>query len=210
MPRSSVPWPALTTRIGRVIDTPRKLPHQQRSRETVDVLLEAAAQVFEAEGLDATTNRIAERAGYSVGTLYQYFPNKRALLYVLAERHLDEAEARLTALFARLAESQADWEHTVRAFAEEVVLLHQDRPVLHEVMHAHAPRVPEGVRRLQELHRTVAEGLTAHLRRCGRGGSDPERTAALLVHTADAQLHGVLLGKDDAAEALTRSLLALA
>ena len=55
-------------------------------------LLEAAAQVFRAEGYGATTNRIAERAGVSIGTLYEYFPNKEALLLALAERHVEEAE----------------------------------------------------------------------------------------------------------------------
>lgn len=173
------------------------------------MLLEAAAQVFEAEGLDATTNRIAERAGYSVGTLYQYFPNKRALLYVLAERHMAEAAERLHAVSARLAQSGASWEQTARAFAAETVALHRERPVLHAVLHAHTPRAPEGVQRLAELHRTITGELAGHLRRCGRGGADPERTAALLVHTADAQMHGVLLGTEDAAEALARALLAL-
>jgi AcrR family transcriptional regulator len=71
----------------------------------VDVVLEAAAQVFEREGLAATTNRIADRAGVSIGTLYQYFPHKRALLLELAERHVAAAQARLDAEFARLREA---------------------------------------------------------------------------------------------------------
>jgi len=58
----------------------------------VSYLLEAAAQVFRAEGYGATTNRIAARAGVSIGTLYEYFPNKEALLLALAERHVEEAE----------------------------------------------------------------------------------------------------------------------
>lgn len=189
------------------MDTPRKRPRQQRSRETVEVLLEAAAQVFQAEGLQATTNRIAERSGYSVGTLYQYFPNKRALLHSLAERHVIDAGRRLTAVSERVRD--AGWEETVRAFAAEVVALHRERPVLHAVLHAYAPRTPEGVRLLAELHEGLARELAEHLRRCGRGGTDPRRRALLLVHTADAQLHGVLLGQEDAEEELTRSLLAL-
>ena len=56
---------------------PRKPPIQRRSRQTVEELLQAAAQVFEELGYAAaTTNRIADRAGVSIGTLYQYFPNR--------------------------------------------------------------------------------------------------------------------------------------
>lgn len=73
----------------------RRRPSQQRSRETVEWIVEAAARVFEREGLDATTNRIAEEAGVSIGSLYQYFPDKHALLDELAIRHLEEGEAAL-------------------------------------------------------------------------------------------------------------------
>lgn len=78
-------------REGRPI-VPRRRPLQARSRDKVSYLLEAAAQVFRAEGYGATTNRIAARAGVSIGTLYEYFPNKEALLLALAERHVEEAE----------------------------------------------------------------------------------------------------------------------
>lgn len=62
----------------------RKRPSQARSVETVRVLLEAAAQVLEQGGLDGlTTNAVAARAGVSIGSLYQYFPNKQALLATL-------------------------------------------------------------------------------------------------------------------------------
>ena len=77
--------------------TPRRRPSQARSRSKVEYLLEAAAQVFRAEGYSATTNRIAERAGVSIGTLYEYFPNKEALLLALADRHVTEAERGITA-----------------------------------------------------------------------------------------------------------------
>ncbi|MET0385937.1 MAG: helix-turn-helix domain-containing protein [Polyangiales bacterium] len=71
---------------------PRKRPVQARSKRTVAWIVEGAARVFRAEGFAATTNRIAEQAGVGIGTLYEYFPNKEALLYALAERHVEEAE----------------------------------------------------------------------------------------------------------------------
>ena len=68
---------------------PRKKPSQTRSKEMVDAIIEAAARVFSAEGFEtATTNGIAARAGVSVGSLYQYFPNKISLLIAVKERHV--------------------------------------------------------------------------------------------------------------------------
>lgn len=63
-------------------------------------MLEAAARVFKREGFAATTNRIATAAGVSIGTLYEYFPNKQALLLALAERHVELAEAEIRAAAA--------------------------------------------------------------------------------------------------------------
>lgn len=68
---------------------PRKQPRQKRSAATVDIVFEATIQVLLAEGAQRlTTTRVAERAGVSVGTLYQYFPNKQSLLYAVLDRHL--------------------------------------------------------------------------------------------------------------------------
>jgi len=68
---------------------PRKKPQQRRSRVTIDTLFEATIQVLLANGLDkVTTIQIADRAGVSVGSLYQYFPNKNALLAAIVKRHV--------------------------------------------------------------------------------------------------------------------------
>jgi len=84
--------------------TPRKSPSQDRARATVCALLQAAAQVLEAEGEEGlTTNKIAERAGVSIGTLYQYFPNKESLLMGLVRAH---QEALHTAIVGQLARHQ--------------------------------------------------------------------------------------------------------
>ena len=65
---------------------PRKRPQQERSRITVEAVLEAAAQVLERDGYaDLTTTAVAERAGVSIGTLYQYFPDKDAVIAGLVE-----------------------------------------------------------------------------------------------------------------------------
>src|SRR5262245_9490004 len=72
---------------------PRKHASQQRSRATVDALIEATARILVKEGFDsASTNRIAEQAGVSVGSLYQYFPSKEALVAAVIQRHQQELQ----------------------------------------------------------------------------------------------------------------------
>lgn len=78
-------------RAAAAVLDPRKTPVQARSAVTVDAILAATVQVLLAAGHGRlTTTRVAARAGVSVGTLYQYFPNKQALLRAVLERHLGE------------------------------------------------------------------------------------------------------------------------
>jgi AcrR family transcriptional regulator len=71
--------------------TPRKQPKQERSQATVEAILTATTHILIKEGYDQfNTNRVAELAGVSIGSLYQYFPNKEALLFALAEDHANE------------------------------------------------------------------------------------------------------------------------
>ena len=86
----------------------RKTPRQRRSRETVDVILTAAARIFSEYGWRAaTTNRVAEAAGVSVGSLYQYFPGKLALLAALKERFVAHLIIRLEEALTRPGDSLA-------------------------------------------------------------------------------------------------------
>ena len=76
----------------------RKTPQQARSATTVEAIFEATIQVLLTDGpTRLTTTRVAERAGVSVGSLYQYFPNKQALFYALNERYLDMLAERVEA-----------------------------------------------------------------------------------------------------------------
>lgn len=77
---------------------PRKTPIQARSTVTVEAISEATIQVLLSHGAERlTTTRVAERAGVSVGTLYQYYPNKQALLFAVLEDHMNNVAARVEA-----------------------------------------------------------------------------------------------------------------
>lgn len=87
---------------------PRKTPSQSRSQKTVDYILEAAAHILEEQGFEGyTTNAIAERAGVSIGSLYQYFPGRDAVTVALIEQVtaglIADVEAALTLADARAA-----------------------------------------------------------------------------------------------------------
>lgn len=119
---------------------PRKIASQARSRATVDALVAATARILVKEGFDkASTNRIAEVAGVSVGSLYQYFPTKEALVAAVFERHQQEimqtVRADLAQVLARPVEA------AVRSLVAVAVRAHRVDPNLHRVLAEQIPRV---------------------------------------------------------------------
>src|SRR5438093_9899970 len=83
---------------------PRKNASQERSRATVDALVEATARILVREGFDkASTNRIAEQAGVSIGSLYQYYPSKEALVAAVIDRHNQQLRQVVRAALAEVA-----------------------------------------------------------------------------------------------------------
>lgn len=90
-------------------DKMRKSPTQERAGRTISTIFEAAAQILQKEGPEKlTTNRIAERAGFSIGTVYQYFPNKDAILAAIAERERKTIEAQIREALQKARPSSAD------------------------------------------------------------------------------------------------------
>ncbi len=133
-------------------------------------MLEGAARVFRREGFSATTNRIAAEAGVSVGTLYEYFPNKQSLLVALAERHLDEAERGIDEALAE-ASTPALLEKLQRA----IVASHRYPSQAIDLVAA-VPRIgPELQRRASALRARV---LAALVEAC-RGRPRPEVRARI-------------------------------
>jgi len=119
---------------------PRKKASQERSRATVDALVEATARILVREGFDkASTNRIAAVAGVSVGSLYQYFPGKEALVAAVIERHRQQIMQTVRGELA-LAASQPI-KRGVRTLVAVAVKAHRVDPKLHRVLAEQIPRV---------------------------------------------------------------------
>lgn len=172
------------------ISRSRRRPTQERSRQTVDAILEAAAEVFEAEGFDGTTERIVERAGVSVGSMYQYFPNKSALLVALAERYADEMQALQRAWLDWLVRERPSFDEGLRAYVDWLVASHAVRPRLRCLMFEQRPFPPEVEHRMAELHAHTVDGLAAWL----DGRVARPRVSAILLHrTVPALVHHFVL-----------------
>jgi AcrR family transcriptional regulator len=118
---------------------PRKNASQDRSRATVEVLVEATARILVKEGFDrASTNRIAETAGVSIGSLYQYFPGKEALVAAVIDRHNDELMEIVSAAVAQVA--SLPLETAIRRIIAVAIEAHRVDPRLHRVVAEQIPR----------------------------------------------------------------------
>jgi AcrR family transcriptional regulator len=119
---------------------PRKSASQKRSRATVDALLEATARILIREGFDkASTNHIAAVAGVSVGSLYQYFPSKEALVAAVIDRHSQEIMQTVRGELAEAVNLPID--EAVRKLVAVAVKAHRIDPKLHHVLAEQIPRV---------------------------------------------------------------------
>jgi AcrR family transcriptional regulator len=105
------------------VDNPlRKTPSQTRALRTMDTLFEAAARVLASEGeAGFTTNRVAERAGFSIGTLYQYFPSKEAIVVAMVRRERERVMRELDALLDSAARGECSAEDALRAYIRRLI-----------------------------------------------------------------------------------------
>jgi AcrR family transcriptional regulator len=139
---------------------PRKTPKQARARATVVAIVEAAARILESAGSDGfSTNIVAERAGVSIGTLYQYFPDKEALLWALIVREtallLDDAEA---------AKGAASGEAALAVLIRATVAHQLRRPALARLLDFEEARLPldVDVQRVAERFLALLSDALAH------------------------------------------------
>ncbi len=168
----------------------RKRPVQRRSQEMVDRILDAAARVFVERGYHgATTNHVAEAAGASIGSLYQYFPNKDALLAGIAERHVGEALCEITTVAEELRVTAPDAETVCGALVGVAAAVNRPSP-LHQILWS-APRSDALNAALGELEQFLVAEVSWHLRRLGCPGEVAEMRAAVLVSAVSAVVHEI-------------------
>jgi len=174
---------------------PRRKPVQYRSAATVEAIVEAAAQVFARHGYAAgTTNRIAERAGVSIGTLYQYFPNKDAILLALIARHLQEGERMLAPVLTELVEHPPPVRVALERVLRGLLELHRHQPALHRVLFEEAPRPRELRDQLERTFDLATAALASYLASQAEVTvADPRLAAQLVVQSVEAITHGLII-----------------
>ncbi|TJW48547.1 MAG: TetR/AcrR family transcriptional regulator [Mesorhizobium sp.] len=171
------------------IASPRRAPSQQRSRERVERMLTAASALIAGQGSDAMRmGEVAERAGVSIGSLYQFFPDKRAIIRALAERYTTQSQACIAAALAAVSDADS----LRRAFSELVDTyygLFLAEPVMRDIWSG--TQADKALRELELADsRANAEFLTAVLKRL-RPDANPaalETTALLIWQMGEAAM----------------------
>ncbi|NUF16896.1 TetR/AcrR family transcriptional regulator, partial [Acinetobacter lactucae] len=121
--------------INKTALKPRKSPVQARSTATIEVLHEATIQVLLKEGIvKCNTTRIAERAGVSVGSIYQYYPNRDSLLAAVLQRHLDSVAEKIEELCLKYEKTSI--KTLISALVDEIILAKLSNPEESKALYA--------------------------------------------------------------------------
>lgn len=176
---------------------PRKSASQERSRLTVDALVEATARILMKEGYDkASTNKIAAVAGVSIGSLYQYFPSKEALVAAVIERHTQELTRVVRDALIKVVS------RSIEVAAHELVSLgieaHRVNPVLHRVLAEQIPSVGR-FESIGAIDRNVYALLRGYLEahRDEIGVADLDVAAFICVTVVEALTHTAVLHRPE-------------
>ena len=165
----------------------RRKPKQQRSRQTVEAVLEAVQRVLARHGCEAiTTNRVAEAAGVSIGSLYEYFPDKQAIFAALHDRHVDEVRHVIERTMADCA--SASLKDFTRELVEGLANVHAEDAELHEIVSA---AVPEGAHAFKSALQVTFEQVISPAEQDRYTSDETKRMLFVLPHMVEALVHGV-------------------
>ncbi|GAB2809964.1 TetR/AcrR family transcriptional regulator [Streptomyces daliensis] len=180
---------------------PRKQPRQVRAELTRQRILTAAAHVFAEHGYAAgTTNRIAEQARISIGSLYQYYPNKDAILVELVTRHLDAGTA---ATKRRWSEGiSGPLEDFLRGHVRTAIENHRHDPHLLRVMFEQSPRSPELAEKVSQHQRELVADVEELLKNHPEVRVTDTQVAAQLVISAVGPAVHLLIAEPDPVDAV--------
>jgi len=166
--------------------SPRKTPRQERSRATVEAVLEATTDILIREGYaKLTTNRIAERAGVNIASLYQYFPGKEAIVAELRRRHGADQRAALRQVLAERA--AGEFEPTIRTLVSAGVAGHAHAPRLHRVFTEEIPAL--GYRDVAAIDAPIFEAMRRFLQEADADVRDMDLALWIIATASGAILH---------------------
>jgi AcrR family transcriptional regulator len=183
----------------RFIKSPirRREPTQKRAQETVKAILDAVIRLLKRGGTSAiTTNRIAEAAGVSIGSVYQYFPNKRAIFIALHEQHIQQVDR---VLQQKISESAGEsLERLVSNLMDGMIEVHASDPEISALLDAEVPhRADETTEFSLRLHEPLRKALAPYAKSLG-GPLKLDLRAFLLGNMLDAFGHAVALRRPSA------------
>jgi AcrR family transcriptional regulator len=165
----------------------RREPKQQRSRETVEAVLEAVQRVLRREGAEAiTTNRVAEAAGVSIGSLYQYFPDKQAIVLALRDRHVNGVRHVIERTMTHC--TSASLEEFTRELVEQLANVHSEDAELHEIV---SGAVPGGADGFKSALQATFEQVISPTKQDRYTPEETERMLFVLPRMVEALVHGV-------------------
>jgi len=165
----------------------RRQPKQQRSHQIVEAVLEATQRVLRRQGAEAiTTNRVAEAAGVSIGSLYQYFADKQAIFTALYDRHVDEVRHVIERTMADC--TSASLEDFTRELVEGLANVHTEHAELHEIVSA---AVPEGAHGFKSALQAVFERAILLAEQDRYTPDETKRMLFVLPNMVEALVHGV-------------------
>jgi len=184
--------------MARIRTAPRKKPAQKRSRATVDAIVDATARVLVRDGYDAlSTNRVATEAGVSVGSLYQYFPGKEALVAAVMEQYASRLQENIAERM-KSAPAAATAEEVATEMIRAMLVAQQAEPRLHRALVEQVPRIG-ALRRLHELftnyERLVAAWLAENLERIEV--KDVDMAAFVLVAAVEGLVNRAILDRPE-------------
>jgi AcrR family transcriptional regulator len=165
---------------------------QRRARQTVDAILDAVVRILKREGFDAiTTNHVAEVAGVSIGSVYQYFPDKRAIFVALHERHIEEIDRVVESTLVEHAASSLD--ELVRALFEAMIDAHSTDPELFELLLTEVPHRADGSRDFAgRLHGAFLLAISSRAHELKKR-RDLDKVVFVVTHMVEALSHAAIL-----------------